>query len=90
MIEFPRSHFASTDVLDFDRSLRWFTDNFGWGQDVAVRNEMLINQRKYPENYQPNDINPVWAYSIKYNNYRIYVNGEAELNWYVLSHPKHV
>lgn len=90
MIEFPRSHLRGTGVLEFDRSRRWFTENFGWGTDVETRQEMLANRQKNPGSYEPVDINPVWAYSIKYNDYRIYVNGEAELNWYVLSHPNHV
>lgn len=90
MLEFRRSTTLSSSVLEFDRSRRWFTENFGWSSDVETRQEMLFNQGKNPSLYEPTDINPVWAYSIKYNDYRIYVCGEAELNWYVLSHLNHV
>ena len=90
MLEFRRSHGIGSSVLEFDRSRRWFTENFGWSTDVETRQEMSANRQKNPGLYEPTDINPVWAYSIKYNDYRIYVSGEAELNWYVLSHPNHV
>lgn len=90
MLEFRRSTTLSSSVLEFDRSRRWFTENFGWSTDVETQQEMLSNQQKNPSSYEPTDINPVWAYSIKYNDYRIYVCGEAELNWYVLSHLNHV
>ena len=90
MLEFRRRQYAGSGVLEFDRSRRWFTENFGWSTDVETRQEMSANRQKNPGLYEPNDINPVWGYSIKYNDYRIYVSGEAELNWYVLSHPNHV
>jgi hypothetical protein len=36
------------------------------------------------------DINPLWAYGVKYNDYRIYVATDKELNWFMLSHPRTV
>lgn len=91
MIEFCRvDYLTESGVLDFDRSRRWFTENFGWSQDVETRSKLKAHRRKNPGQYQSTDINPVWGYSIKYKDYRIYVASEAELNWYVLSHPAHV
>jgi hypothetical protein len=34
------------------------------------------------------DYNFKWSWSIKYNEYRIYVALEAELNWFVLKYPQ--
>ena len=86
MIEFSKVSFG-TSVLSFDKSRRWFNEIYGWGQDIETRSEMATNQRSYPADYTPDDINKKWAYSAKYNCYRIYVASDQELNWFVLSHP---
>ena len=86
LIEFPKGQHG-TGVLDFDRSRRWFNEQFGWSQDVETRSEMRQNKRHHREAYQDNDINPIWGYSVKYGDYRIYVDGEKTLSWYVLCHP---
>ena len=87
LIEFPVvSHFG-TGVLDFDRTRRWFTKQFGWSQDVEVRAEMIKNRRYNGELYEPDDINETWAYSIKYGDYRIYVDNDKTMSWFLLNHP---
>ena len=91
MIEFkkPRTYFASgltnNGVLEFDKSRRWFNEKFGWSQDVETRAEII---KSAPLGELPDAFNKAWAYSIKYNDYRIYVHDEATLNWFTLSHPK--
>ena len=87
LIEFSHSHFG-TGVLDFDRSRRWFNEQFGWSQDVETRQNMKENRRHHPETYQDTDINPVWAYAVKYGDYRIYVDEEKTLSWFVLCNPQ--
>jgi len=87
LIEFTRSASMSTGVLDFDRCRRWFNEHFGWSQDVETRDEMKSNKRVFKEEYEDTDINPVWAYSVKYRDYRIYVNDDKTLSWFVLNHP---
>lgn len=87
LIEFSKNLVHGTGVLDFDRSRRWFNEQFGWSQDVETRNQMGGNKRYHPEAYQDNDINPIWAYAVKYGDYRIYVNEEKTLTWFVLCHP---
>jgi hypothetical protein len=87
LIEFSKINRVGTGVLDFDRSRRWFNEHFGWSQDVETRARMKENQRYHPEQYQDNDINPVWAYAVKYGDYRIYVDEEKTLSWFVLCHP---
>lgn len=87
LIQFSKSTHSGTGVLDFDRCRRWFNEHFGWSQDVETRQAMLRNQQFYKEHYQPTDINPVWAYAVKYGDYRIYLDGTKTLTWFVLNHP---
>ena len=87
LIEFSRSVQSGTGVLDFDRSRRWFNEKFGWSQDVETRQRMQENRQYQKEAYEDTDINPVWAYCVKYGDYRIYVADEKTLSWYVLCHP---
>jgi hypothetical protein len=87
LIEFSKSVQRGTGVLDFDRCRRWFNEQFGWSQDVETRSRMQENQRHNRDAYQENDINPVWAYGVKYGDYRIYVDDDKTLSWFVLCHP---
>ena len=87
IIEFQKSMASGTGVLDFDRSRRWFNEHFGWSQDVETRQQMKENRRLHKDVYEDNDINPVWAYCVKYGDYRIYVNDDKTLSWFVLNHP---
>ena len=87
LIEFKKDVSRGTGVLDFDRCRRWFNEHFGWSQDVETREQMKISKHYYREAYQDNDINPVWAYAVKYGDYRIYVEEDKTLSWFVLCHP---
>jgi hypothetical protein len=87
MIEFSKGHWIGTGVLIFDRARKWFTTNYGWGQDVEVRSELLRVQQHHAELFEPDDINDAWAFSAKYNDYRIYVATDKELSWFLLCHP---
>ena len=86
LIEFSKSHFG-TGVLDFDRSRRWFNEQFGWSQDVETRSQMAVNKRSHKDEYEDTDFNPIWAYCVKYGDYRIYVDSDKTLSWFVLCHP---
>jgi hypothetical protein len=88
MLEFSKKTWSGTGVIDFDRSRRWMNQTWGWSQDVTTR-QALISRLENSDNYtvQDSDINPHWAYSVEYREYRIYLTGEAELNWFVLAHP---
>ena len=87
LVEFSKADQIGTGVLDFDRSRRWFNEHFGWSQDVETRRLMMHNKRHNHEAYNDNDINPVWAYAVKYGDYRIYVDEDKTLSWFVLCHP---
>jgi len=91
IIEFPKRSTqsftqVSSGVLAFDRSRRWFNDTFGWSQDVETRERMrtaLVGTE-----LQTTDYNFKWSWSIKYDEYRIYVASDSELNWFVLKYPQ--
>jgi hypothetical protein len=89
MIEFKKARAwntnTSTGVLEFDHARRWFNEKFGWSQDVETRAAII---KSAPLKELPDAFNELWAYSIKYNDYRIYVKDEATINWFVLSHSK--
>jgi len=87
LLEFSRSVQHGTGVLDFDRARRWFNTTFGWSQDVETRAKLFENRLYNKEAYAPDDINRVWAYAVKYGDYRIYINDEQTLGWFVLAHP---
>lgn len=86
MIEFRRSsnyvlRSEPSGVLAFDRARRWFNQTFGWSQDVVTRGAMITNGASLDE------INTRWAYSVAYDQYRLYVASDQELQWFVLAHP---
>ena len=87
IIEFSKVNQVGTGVLDFDRCRRWFNEQFGWSQDVETRSQLMQNKRNNRDAYEDNDINPVWAYCVKYGDYRIYVDDDKTLSWFVLTHP---
>ena len=88
MLEFTRGKewtgqgIYSQGVLAFDRARRWFNQTFGWSQDVITRGTMITNGAESDE------INTRWAYSVAYDQYRIYVASDQELQWFVLAHPR--
>ena len=87
LIEFSKNTTHGTGVLDFDRCRRWFNAQFGWSQDVETRNKMKQNRQYNPDAYQEDDFNPNWAYAVKYGDYRIYIDNDKTLSWFLLCHP---
>ena len=78
---------AGSGVLDFDRCRKWFNETWGWSQDIETRSEMvksLVATHPFNKDHL-NDINPHWAWSCRYQEYRIYVNDPAltmfKLKW---------
>ena len=88
MIEFKKTenwlHKTYSGVLEFDRSRRWFNETYGWSQDIETRTEML-KVMDAQQIHELDNINTYWAYSIRYQEYRIYVNESAltmfKLKW---------
>jgi len=80
MIEFNKNRDwrMGTGVLDFDRARKWFNETYGWSQEVDTRREMI--KSKVRMNIDLDDfsyINTAWAFSIRYQEYRIYVSDQA-------------
>jgi hypothetical protein len=87
MLEFSKSTWQGTGVLDFDRARRWMNKTWGWSQDVDTRSA-LLKRIMDPANHsvEHEDINMHWAYSVQYNDYRIYLVSDKELSWFQLAH----
>jgi hypothetical protein len=86
MITFPGARADGTresGVLNFDRCRRWFNDTYGWSQDVEMQGPMRQAQLSGFET-ESVEINPQWAYNIKYNDYRIYVKDDSILTMFQL------
>ena len=70
-------------VLDFDRVRKWMNESWGWSQDVETRKEMIRVHRA--DRTEATEVNPHWAWSCRYQEYRIYVNDPAlalfKLKW---------
>lgn len=89
MIEFHknRNWQTGTGVIDFDRVRKWMNECWGWSQDIETRAEMVKSiVGTHPINAdQLANINPHWAYSCRYQEYRIYVSESAlslfKLRW---------
>jgi len=82
VIEFTKSNF-STGVLEFDQTLRWFNATWGWSQDVQVQEDI---RDTLAGSVRGHDLNPLWAYSMEYKNYRIYCKTDRELAYFQLCH----
>ena len=85
MLEFSKSGWPGTGVLDFDHARRWMNQTWGWSQDVETRSK-IMHCKNLAAIIQDDDINYHWAYSVQYNDYRIYLASDKELSWFQLSH----
>jgi hypothetical protein len=78
---------GSSGVLDFDRVRKWMNESWGWSQDVETRTEMVKSIAKtHPINSDLlSEINRHWAWSCRYQEYRIYMDESAlslfKLKW---------
>ena len=89
MLEFSKSTWKGTGVLDFDRARRWMNKTWGWTQDVNTRSA-LIRRLADPLNnsVKEEDVNRHWSYSVLYKEYRIYLNSDKELAFFQLAHAQ--
>lgn len=96
MIEFHknRSWQMGTGVIDFDRVRKWMNECWGWSQDIETRADLvkvIAGQRNTPwpqaqaRAESSEHVNTHWAYSCRYQEYRIYVSESAlslfKLRW---------
>jgi|694.fasta_scaffold109734_2 hypothetical protein len=86
MLEFSKSTWIGTGVLEFDRARRWMNQTWGWSQEVETRATMQV--RSNEPGYNAEEINLHWAYSVLYKDYRIYLHSDKELAWFQLIHAQ--
>ena len=72
MLEFSKSSLYGTGVLEFDRARRWFNQTYDYTQDIETRAEMIKTKTRIHDD-DWSDINRNWSYSIRYQEYRIYM-----------------
>jgi len=74
---------GTSGVLDFDRVRKWMNESWGWSQDVETRKDII--QVHSVAKTETVEVNPHWAWSCRYQEYRIYVNDPAltmfKLKW---------
>lgn len=88
MVEFHRrktwDNKTAGGVLEFDQARRWFNETYGWSQDVETREEMIKSMVQTAD-WKEDQVNKYWAYSIQYQEYRVYINESAltmfKLKW---------
>jgi hypothetical protein len=100
-LDFPNSMSDSEGVLNYNRSLQWFIQTYGWSAEVRQYADMhkwatrfiplmRAKGRVYPTTSThnlPKECNPQWSWSNGYNNLRIYLATDKELAFFQLSFP---
>jgi hypothetical protein len=78
---------GTSGVLDFDRARKWMNESWGWSQDVETRVEMIKSKVRVHQGLDDDwsEINRHWAWSCRYQEYRIYLSESAmtmfKLKW---------
>lgn len=62
-------------VIPFHHARKWCNETWGFGTDVDTHDVALRAGEQ---------VNPHWAYEIRYDQYRIYLAGDQELAWFRL------
>jgi hypothetical protein len=64
-------------VIPFHYARKWCNETWGFGTDVDSHVVAMLAGEQ---------VNPCWAYCAQYDQYRIYLAGDAELSWFKLRH----
>lgn len=85
--------------LDFNTTLKWFTETYGWSAEIRQYDNMLkwvntshlLNRNMGPVSTAlldaPDHCNPNWSWTNGYQDLRIYVKSDSELNFFQLKYP---
>ena len=79
--------------LHFTRAQRWFVDTYGWSaeirQYVQIRQWVLTSNQllKGTPNEVPKECSEYWSWTNGYDDLRIYVATDRELNFFQLRWP---
>lgn len=102
-IKFSNNMAIGQGPLQFNNAMRWFLDTYGWSAEIRGYDKMLkwtagttVNgylrskmMSKGIMAQRPDHCNPHWSWTNGYDDLRIYVASDAELNFFQLKWPKH-
>ena len=79
----------------FNDVMKWFTDTYGWSAEVRqydnmmkwAQNHMIFGRMIVTTQDLPECCNPHWSWTNGYDDLRIYVQSDAELNFFQLRWP---
>ena len=92
-IKFGGRMSLSRGPLHFTQVQRWFSDTYGWSAEIRqyaeIRQWIMTNNRmlKGSPSEVPEECNPHWSWTNGYDDLRIYVATDAELNFFQLKYP---
>ena len=101
-IKFSDSMARGSGPLHFNHVIKWFNDTYGWSAEIRQYDNMLkwvntsrmIHQPKFTNSltsgilsHAPDVCNPYWSWTNGYDDLRIYVKSDAELNFFQLKWP---
>ena len=79
--------------LAFTQAQRWFFETYGWSAEIRQYDEIVkwVRNNNRFVNPSPVDVpqecNPYWSWTNGYDDLRIYVKSDAELNFFQLRWP---
>ena len=89
-VKFSNSMARGHGPLHFNAVLEWFRDTYGWSAEIRQYGDIMswiaTNNRwlKSPPLDRPAECNPHWSWTNGYDDLRIYVKSDAELNFFQL------
>lgn len=101
-IKFSSSMARGQGPLHFNSVLEWFRDTYGWSAEIrqydniikwVSNNQLISRQARSPALAQgiliekPDACNTYWSWTNGYDDLRIYVKSDAELNFFQLRWP---
>lgn len=92
-IKFGGRMSMSCGPLHFTQVQRWFTDTYGWSAEVRQYSDIVTwisNSNRWLKGSpidMPEECNKYWSWTNGYDDLRIYVATDAELNFFQLKFP---
>lgn len=99
-IKFSNRMAVSQGPLQFNDALKWFMETYGWSAEIRDYTKMekwVHHTSTWMKSYNtpaagimdkaPDHCNPHWSWTNGYEDLRIYVKSDAELNFFQLKWP---
>ena len=101
-IKFSNRMAVDQGPLQFNDALKWFSDTYGWSAEIRDYTKMqkwTVQSTQWMGNIRPHlakgileetpdHCNPHWSWTNGYDDLRIYVATEKELNFFQLRWPR--